>query len=115
MWQDDPATIHRTPVALEACSAFKTRVPHEIQAPKMADIWPIENVWAILKEGVKAKEPKSKAQLKKVITQVWRQMDRDKDMCKRLITSIPNRLKAVINVGGRQVTKADYRQIEAEE
>ena len=67
-------------MALEACSAFKTRIRQEIQAPKMADIWPIENVWAILKERVKAKESKSKAQYKKVITQVWRQMDRDKNM-----------------------------------
>ena len=42
-------------------------------------------------------------------------MDRDKNMCKRLITSIPNKHNAVINVGGRQMTKADYRQIKAEE
>ena len=41
VWQDDPATIHRTPEALEACSAFKTRVSHDEQAPKMADILPI--------------------------------------------------------------------------
>ena len=34
----------------------------------MADIWQIENVQAIFKEGVKAKESKYKAQLKKVIT-----------------------------------------------
>ena len=61
------------------------------------------------------KEPKSKAQLKKVITQVWRQMHRDKNMCKRLITSIPHRHNDVINVGGRQRTKADYRRIKAEE
>ena len=53
--------------------------------------------------------------VKRSMDKFRRQMDRDKDMCKRLITSIPNRLKAVINVGGRQVTKADYRQIEAEE
>ena len=102
-------------MALEACSAFKTRIRHEIQAPKMADIWPIKNVCAILKERVKAKESKSKAQFKKVITQVWRQMDRDKNMCKRLITSIPNKHNAVINIGGRQMTKADYRGIKAEE
>ena len=67
--------IQSKETTLEACSAFKTRICHEIQAPRMVDIWPIENVWAILKAGVKAKEPKSKAQLKKVINQVWRQMD----------------------------------------
>ena len=114
MHETPAKSIHRTPVALEACSAFKTRIPHDIQAPKMANIWPIENVWAILKDRVKAKEPRSTAWLKKVITQVWRDMDRDKNMCKRLISSIPYRLHAVINVGGRQLTKAYYRKMEAE-
>ena len=41
IWQDDPARIHRTEAAFAACSAFPNRVPHEVQAPKMADIWPI--------------------------------------------------------------------------
>ena len=80
VWQDDPATIHRTPAALEACSAFKHRIPHEQQAPKMADIWPIENVWAILKQKVMQKEPKSKGDLKKVITRVWKEIDQDKEL-----------------------------------
>ena len=47
---DDPASIQRTAEAIEACSAFMSRIPHEQQAPKMADVWPIENVWAILKQ-----------------------------------------------------------------
>ena len=81
----------------------------------MADIWPIENVWAILKERFKAKEPKSRDQLKKVITQVWRDMDSDKNMRRRLISSILYRLQAVINVGGRQITITYYREMEAEE
>ena len=57
VWQDDPATIHRSEVALQVCSAFSSRIPHERQAPKMADIWPIENIWSIVKNKVKAKEP----------------------------------------------------------
>ena len=75
VWQDDPATIHRTAEALEACKAFSKRIPHDLQAPKMADIWPIENVWAIMKDRVREKEPKSKAELKKVISKMWREMD----------------------------------------
>ena len=83
--------IHKAPVLLDDC------------------IWPNENVWAILKDRVKAKEPKSESSVEKVNTQVWRDMDRDKNMCKRLISSISYRLQAVTNVGGRQITKADYR------
>jgi hypothetical protein len=32
VWQYNPATIHRTEAALEACSAFASRIPHEEQA-----------------------------------------------------------------------------------
>ena len=68
VWQDVPATIHRTPVALEACGAFKTRIPHDIQAPKMAAIWPIENVWAILKIELRQRSLTPKYSLKKIIS-----------------------------------------------
>ena len=53
LWQDDPARIHRSQVALGAVSLnFKYRVPHIQQAAKMSDVWPIENVWAILKQDL---------------------------------------------------------------
>ena len=34
VWQDDPATIHLTANALEDCSAFNVRIPHNKQARK---------------------------------------------------------------------------------
>ena len=53
LWQDDPARIHRSQVALSAVSLnFSQRVPHIQQAAKMSDVWPIENVWAILKQDL---------------------------------------------------------------
>ena len=115
VWQDDPARIHRTAEALEACSAFKFRIPHDIQAPKMADVWPIENVWSIVKDRVMEKNPQTKNQLKFVIRQVWREVDRDKAMCRRLIASIPKRLQAVIKVEGDQIRKSDYHGGQREE
>ena len=45
IWQDDPASIHRTRNALHACSAFAERIPHDVQAAKCSDIWPIEQVF----------------------------------------------------------------------
>ena len=115
IWQDDPARIHRTPAALEACSVFPSRVPHDIQAPKMADIWPIENVWSIVKQRVMEKEPKGKNQLKLVITKVWKEIDNDKELCRKLMKSIPDRLQAVINVDGNQIRRSDYRGGDREE
>ena len=49
IWQDDPTMIHRTAEAVQACSVFSSRIPHKHQTPKMADVWPIENVWSIIK------------------------------------------------------------------
>ena len=45
----------------------------------MADVWPIKNVWAILKqEGM---EQESNEELKKVITKAWQEIDKDKALC----------------------------------
>ena len=70
---------------LLACSAFSSRIPHDKQAPKMADIWPIEYVWSILKDRVKAKEPNIKVQLKNTIKSVCKEINSDKNLCKNLI------------------------------
>ena len=43
LWEDDCATIHRTAAAKEATSIFE-KIDPKILAPKMADIWPIEQV-----------------------------------------------------------------------
>ena len=75
----------------------------------MADVWPIEQVWAtILKEKVMQAALTNKAQLKRVITRSWREIDQDKQMIQNLISSIPKRLQAVTDVDNRQITKEDY-------
>ena len=38
----------------------------------MADVWPIENVWSILKGKVAEKEHSNDQQLKKAIIAAWR-------------------------------------------
>ena len=88
-WQDDPATIHMTADALEACSAFKVRIPHNEQASKMADVWSIKTFGQLLRKE-------------------WKEVNTDKLLCKKLMQSIPARLQAVIALEGRQVRKEDY-------
>ena len=75
---------------------------------QMADVWPIEQVWAILKEKVMQAAPHNKQALKRVIIRSWREIDQDKVMIRNLISSIPKRLQAVIDLQGRQITKEDY-------
>ena len=75
----------------------------------MANIWPIENVWSIMKAKVLEEEPKTKPQLKKVITKIWRQVNADKELGWSLVSSIPDRLHAVVDVDGDQIRMSDYR------
>ena len=72
----------------------------------------MENVWSFVKEKGKAKEPDKKAQLKNIITTVWREIN--KPLCRRLNESIWVGLCAVIIKQGGQVMKEDY-QIAREE
>ena len=67
----------------------------------MAGIWLIEWVRSIRKDNVNNKEPSNKAQLKKVILQVCKEIFQDEVGCGRLISSIPDILSAVIRLGGR--------------
>jgi hypothetical protein len=65
IWQDDGARIHRCPEVLEAVDqCFKYKVDQVIQAPKMADFWPIENVWAMIKGKIASKPTNTLKQLK---------------------------------------------------
>ena len=62
----------------------------------------------VKKEKVMQAAPTNKAHLKRVITRSWREVDQDKQMIRSLISSIPKRLQAVIDVDNRQITKEDY-------
>ena len=62
----------------------------------MADVWPIENFWSIIKEKVKAAEPQNKEALRQVITKSWRDINSDKELLVKLMFSLPKRLRAVI-------------------
>ena len=62
----------------------------------------------VKKEKVMQAAPTNKAQLKRVITRSWREIDQDKQMIRHLISSIPKRLQAVTDVNNRQITKEDY-------
>ena len=58
----------------------------------------------VKKEKVMQAAPTNKAQLKRVITRSWREIDQDKQMIRNLISSIPKRLQAMIDVDNRQIT-----------
>ena len=104
-----PKYLHRARVSLDAVQRnFRYRLDYERQAAKMADVWPIVNVWAMLKSEVKAMDPQTKEELRSSIKKAWAWMAKDEALCKKLIASIPARLQAVIKKKGRQIVKEDY-------
>ena len=93
--------IHRSKVSLDSIDRnCKDRIPYKLQAPKMADVWPIENVWAIIKQDLDGQELKNIQELRAGIRASWRRISNDKTLCNPLISSIPERLKAVIKKKG---------------
>lgn len=103
-WQDGPATIHWCTAALETVNElFSRRLDPTKQCPKFSDAMPIENVWGIVKQQVGQKKCETLAEIKREITRVWRNIDADKPLLARLMSSIPVRCKAVMEANGDQI------------
>ena len=106
--QDDGARIHRCQVALDAVAAsFAERLDPRVQADKCADVWTVENLWAILNEAVKLRQPTPENHWT-VIVEEWQRIDQNKPLIKKLIKSIPKRFEAVVRVNGAQIRSTDY-------
>jgi hypothetical protein len=72
IWQDDTDLKHRSHYTLDKVTGmFNDRIEPEEQASKMSDIWPIENVWAYIKEKSEEEEFKNALLLKKRIITIW--------------------------------------------
>ena len=74
----------------------------------MADFWPIENICAIVKEKTGQDQITNQNQMRKAIVRAWKSIDQDKELCQRLMKSIPRRAAAIIERDGAQTFKGDY-------
>ena len=103
--------IHRTDHVLnKAAELFKHRVPPGM-ASHTADLYPIENIWSILKDEVSKKAPVMDIkQLKRILTNKWVELNIDKDFLKKMISSVPARVEAMVRLEGAQVHKSDYEK-----
>ncbi len=107
IWQDDPDKKHRTQhVLAKVNELFDERIEPEDQAVKCADIYPIENVWGIIYEKLRAKDTKSLQVMKAEVNKIWRNIT--KQTCAKLIEEIPLRMQAGIDKKGEQVFKGEY-------
>ena len=59
---------------------------------------------------MKAKEPKTKTHLKRVMKTIWQEMGKKQEMCRRLMLNNSFWLEAVIELGGMQGKEKNYRK-----
>ncbi|GBN36638.1 Transposable element Tcb1 transposase [Araneus ventricosus] len=66
--------------------------------PQSPDLNPIEHIWRELEVRVRKHDIKTKSELKTVMMEEW--MNIDAEFTKKLVKSIPKRLKAVVDAKG---------------
>ncbi len=98
--QDVQDTKHRITTIKEIVgSLFDERIDPKIGDVKLADIWPIENVWSTIKEKLKGQQFNN--ELERQLGQQWKMFTPDK--YRQIMERIPYRLKLVIDQDGEQI------------
>ena len=64
------------------------------------DLNPIENLWAIIKKRLRKLDCSTKPKLISAVFQVWNADAELRNMCKKLVESMPNRVQEVIKCRG---------------
>lgn len=102
IWQDDQDSKHRTVIAMDTINEFfEERIEREDGDAKFADVWPIENIWGLLKERIRGVTFKSQQALMTRINKEWKQISIE--FCQSMMNKIPSRLLQVIEKQGEQI------------
>ncbi|GBL62360.1 hypothetical protein AVEN_216596-1 [Araneus ventricosus] len=75
--------------------------------PQSPDLNPIEHIWRQLEVRVRKHDIKTKSELKTVMMEEW--MNIDAEILKKLVKSIPKRLKALVDAKGYPTNKERSR------
>ena len=67
------------------------------------DINPIENLWAIVKKRLRSHDCTTKTKLIEAIIAIWHRDIEVKDMCQRLVFSMPDRVAMLIAAKGGHI------------
>ena len=101
-WQDDQDGKHRVQEVINLINEeFEQRVDPEDGDAKLADVWPIENLWGMLKEKIRGVQFKTEQSLLNRINKEWKSITILQ--CQQMIDRIPNRLSQVIEKNGEQI------------
>lgn len=96
----------RSPVHTANCVKNWFRVNGDVDLldwpPKGADLNPMEHVWAEMEKIIRNRRPapNTKAALSEAVQDAWEELSQNNRFIKKLVTSVPRRLKAVVEEGG---------------
>jgi hypothetical protein len=102
IFQDDQDNKHRTTAVKEIVDfLFDERIDPKIGDAKLADIWPIVNVWGAIKEKLRGQQFENELELEKQVIQQWKTFTPEK--CRQMMERIPHRLTLLMDVNGEQI------------
>ncbi|CAF3056725.1 unnamed protein product [Rotaria socialis] len=102
IFQDDQDSKHRTQVAMDVVyDLFEERIEPNDGDAKFADVWPIENIWGIMREKTRGKTLENLDSLIGFVNSEWRKITLEQ--CEAMIDNIPKRLANVVQLNGNQV------------
>jgi transposase len=68
--------------------------------PHSPDLNPIENLWGDLKRRIEQRFPRNLSELRQFLTEEWESTPQS--TCSSLVNSMPDRMRAVIDVEGHK-------------
>jgi len=98
-FQQDGAPAHRANTTIDFLAQHSiTVIPQEDWPPYSPDLSPIENLWGIMADKVRACAPSTQAELHTIVFDEWNAIL--PELCEKLINSIPTRLQICIDCHG---------------
>ena len=76
----------------------KKKIKRLFWPPFSPDLNPIEHIWDEMERRMKTQHPKNVKELKQALLHVWNNIE--KDVLKKLVDSVPNRLREVLKMRG---------------
>lgn len=96
IFQQDSASCHTSKTTMSWLKNNNIQLlPWPVNSP---DLNPIENIWGLMKKNNEILAPKDQNELIKFVKLVWDNIS--KDQCKKLVQSMPDRLRDVIKAKG---------------
>ena len=96
MFQHDNDPKHRSAIVTNWLN--RERIERIVWPSFSPDMNPIEHLWDEIERRMKKEQPKNERELREALMRVWEGIG--KDVAKKLVNSVPNRLNGLIRMKG---------------